>query len=69
MERCETRRMLNWEQACRILGCKKSHFYNLVNSGRLPATRNGAVKGVRVLEEDCRAYLQQQSEAMLWGDK
>ena len=39
MERTEKR--LNWRQACAILGCSRSHFYNLVNSGELPAERYG----------------------------
>ena len=53
----DSRKKLNWRQACAILSCSRSHFYNLVNSGRLPATRMGSVKGVRVFEEDCREYL------------
>ncbi len=54
MERTEKR--LNWRQACAILGCSRSHFYNLVNSGELPAERYGRVKGVRVLEADCLRF-------------
>ena len=48
----------NWQQACKLLGCSRSHFYNLVNSGELPADRFGRVRGVRVKEEDCKRYLQ-----------
>lgn len=51
---------LNWREACALLGCKKSHFYNLVNSGKIPAVRTGEVKGVRVLESDCVKYLRSQ---------
>lgn len=54
-------RKLNWREACALLGCKKSHFYNLINSGKLPAIRTGEIKGVRVLEEDCIRYLRAQS--------
>ena len=43
---------LNWREACEVLGCKKSHFYNLVNSGRMPAHRHGALRGVWVYEKD-----------------
>lgn len=50
-------RKLNWEQACKILGCKKSHFYNLVASGQIPGYRYGAVKGIWVFERDCQIYL------------
>lgn len=51
---------LNWREACALLGCKKSHFYNLVNSGKIPAVRTGEIKGVRVLESDCMKYLRSQ---------
>ncbi len=44
-----------------ILACSRSHFYNLVNSGKIPAIRTGEVKGVRVFESDCLAYLEAQS--------
>ncbi len=50
-------RKLNWQQACALLGCKKSHFYNLVNSGRIPAQRYGELRGVWVYAQDCEAYL------------
>ncbi len=48
---------LNWREACAILGCKKSHFYNLINSGRIPAQRHGSLRGVWVYEKDCLNYL------------
>lgn len=53
---------LNWQQACRILGCSKPHFYRLVNSGELPSERYGRVKGVTVKKSDCEQYLQQWQE-------
>lgn len=56
----DTQKKLNWREACALLGCKKSHFYNLVNSGKIPAVRTGEVKGVRVLESDCVKYLRSQ---------
>lgn len=55
------RRRLNWRQACMLLSCSRSHFYNLVNTGKLPAIRTGEVKGVRVFEEDCLEFLRQMS--------
>ena len=59
MEKVEEKgRKLNWRQACARLGCKKSHFYNLVNSGRLPAQRHGELRGIWVYEEDCDVYLE-----------
>lgn len=48
--------VLNWQQACRLLECSQSHFYNLVNSGALPAERSGRVRGVRVKRVDCERY-------------
>lgn len=47
---------LNWQQAIKILDCSRSHFYNLVNSGELPSSRSGKIRGVRVKREDCIAY-------------
>lgn len=49
---------LNWQQACKLLGCSQSHFYNLVNSGELPSLRSGKVRGVRVKRFDCVEYTQ-----------
>ena len=57
MDSSGDRKKLNWRQACAILSCSRSHFYNLINSGKLPAIRMGAVKGVRVFEDDCIEYL------------
>jgi len=48
---------LNWKQACKLLGCKKSFFYNLINTGDLPSERYGRVKGVTVRRADCERYL------------
>lgn len=44
-------RKLNWKQACVILGCGKTTFYELVNSGTLPAVRFGK-RGLWVWERD-----------------
>lgn len=54
----DSKKRLNWREACAILGCKKSHFYNLINSGRIPAQRYGCLRGVWVYEKDCQNYLQ-----------
>lgn len=60
---------LNWQQACKLLGCSRSHFYNLVNSGELSAERFGKVRGVRVKKEDCERYLRwQKREEMPSGE-
>lgn len=50
--------VLDWREACALLGCSQSHFYNLVNAGLLPAVRNGKMRGVRVRRKDCLRYLQ-----------
>jgi excisionase family DNA binding protein len=50
-------RLLNWRQVCKLLGCKRTHFYQLVNSGRLPAVRVGKLRGVRVEEDAVRRFL------------
>lgn len=49
--------VLNWQQACKLLGCSKSHFYNLINSGGIPSVRSGKIRGIRVKKNDCMAYL------------
>jgi excisionase family DNA binding protein len=48
---------LNWQQACKLLGCSKAHFYRLVNSGELASGRFGKLKGVIVYESECLRYL------------
>ncbi|MCL2791097.1 MAG: helix-turn-helix domain-containing protein [Desulfobulbus sp.] len=53
---------LNWQQACKVLGCSKSHLYNLINSGDLPAERKGRIKGVTVKRSDCERYLKEWRE-------
>lgn len=51
-------RTLNWKQACELIGCSQSHFYNLVNTGKIPSCRYGAVRGVRVTEAACVQYVE-----------
>lgn len=54
----ESDRKLNWKQACAVLGCKKSRFYELVKKGEITAYRVGDGKqGMWVLESDCRALI------------
>ena len=49
---------LNWRQACEILGCKRTRFYQLVNSGQLRAFRLGVGKrNLWVYKEDCEALI------------
>ena len=52
-------RRLNWQQACDILGCRRTRFYGLVRSGRLPAYRTqGSKRGMWVYESDCLALVE-----------
>ncbi|MDL2268861.1 helix-turn-helix domain-containing protein [Desulfosarcina sp. OttesenSCG-928-A07] len=50
MEKGKDRR-LNWQQACELMNCGRTKFYDLINSGDLPAYRAGK-KGVWVKEKD-----------------
>lgn len=52
---------LNWQQACARLGCGKSKFYDLVNSGVIPAYRVGR-RGIWVKEEDVAQLIRQVGE-------
>ena len=53
---------INWQQACKIMSCSKSHFYNLVNSGVLRSRRSGLVRGVTVRREDCEKWAKEWRE-------
>lgn len=53
---------INWQQGCRIMGCSKSHFYNLVNQGVLRSKRSGRVKGVTVNRADCEKWAEEWRE-------
>lgn len=57
MEQEHAEKRLNWQQACKVLGCSKTQFYRLVNSGQLTAFRMGR-RGLWVRETDCRNLLQ-----------
>lgn len=50
-------RKMNWKQACEMLNCSKSHFYNLVNAGKIEAFRSGKVRGLWVWEKSIENYL------------
>jgi len=45
-----------------LLGCSKTHFYRLVNTGELPSERYGKVKGVIVKKADCEDYMRKWKE-------
>lgn len=49
--------LLNWQQACKIIGCSRSYFYNLVNAGILKAVKFGERKGIRVSKKDCLKFI------------
>ena len=50
-------RLLNIDQVRRRLNCSKSHVYNLIQMGELPAVTLGTSKGKRVYESDVENYL------------
>ena len=67
MSRTSTPRLLNWQQVCKLLGCKKTHFYYLVNSGMLRAVRigqPGSMRGVRVDEAEVARFLRERKDAV-----
>lgn len=49
--------ILNWRQACEVLGCSKAHFYRLIDSGKIPAVQPRRINGVQVRLSDCLAFL------------
>jgi DNA binding domain, excisionase family len=51
-------RKLNWRQACVMLGCGKTKFYELIHMGRLPATKVGK-KGLRVSEAALKSIIEE----------
>ncbi len=55
-------RLLNIDQVRRRLNCSKSHVYNLISSGELPAVTLGESKGKRVYEADIDQYLNDRAE-------
>ncbi|WP_241159691.1 helix-turn-helix domain-containing protein [Desulfovibrio sp. ZJ200] len=54
-------KLLNWAQVCALLGCRRSYFYVLINSGQLPHVRVGSTRGIRVLESDVRVFIHARS--------
>lgn len=50
-------KLLNWTEVCTRLGCGRSQFYVLVNSGQLPHTRIGKSRGIRVSETDLAQFI------------
>ena len=51
--------MLRVKEVAARLGCSLSTAYQLIDSGRLLSHQVGMRKGIRVSEEDLRAYLEQ----------
>ena len=55
-------RLLNIDQVRRRLNCSKSHVYNLIQMGEMPAVTLGASKGKRVYESEVAFYLERKHE-------
>ncbi len=45
-------RRVTCPEACALLGCRKSHFSDLVKTGVLPAHRYGKLRAIWVHERD-----------------
>ncbi len=50
--------LLDYKEVCRILGIKKSKFYDWANSGELPTVQVGRYK--RVHPKDLQAWIDKQ---------
>jgi excisionase family DNA binding protein len=55
-------RLLNIDQVRRRLNCSKSHVYNLIQMGELPAVTLGESKGKRVYESEVETYLSRKND-------
>lgn len=62
-DKSRTDRLLNIDQVRRRLNCSKSHVYNLIQAGGLPAVTLGDSKGKRVYESEVDLYLERKQEA------
>ena len=60
-ERCKTDRRLNWRQACFVLHCGRTKFFDLIQKGALKWEGVG-VYGHYVWESDCVKLLQTAGE-------
>ena len=50
-------KLLRVSQVSEKLSCHASHVYALIGAGKLPATRTGEKKGIRVSEEDLNKFI------------
>lgn len=55
-------KLLNWQQCCAILGCGKTFFYALIQSGELASVRLGSRQGVRVKTSDLQNFIRRRKE-------
>lgn len=51
-------KLLTVDQVSRRLNCSKSHVYNLVNCGALPALKTGERKGLRIRESEFNIFVE-----------
>ncbi len=51
-------RLLNVQQVRSRLECSRSHVYNLINQGEIPAIRIGVRQGIRVRESEVDRFLE-----------
>jgi excisionase family DNA binding protein len=64
-----TDRLLNIDQVRRRLNCSKSHVYNLIQAGDLPAVTLGASKGKRVYESEVDEYISKKTNLDVTSQK
>ncbi len=56
----DLRDRLNWQQACTVLGCKKTTFFKLVDEGQIKAYGVGT-RFKWYSHEECLAYIRKKS--------
>lgn len=57
-------KLLNWQQCCAILGCGKTFFYALIQSGELASVRLGARQGIRVRASDLQKFIRRHKDGL-----
>jgi len=62
-----TTRLLNFEDASKILGCSRPHVYDLVAAGELTPVNISAVRGgskTRIDADDLEAFIERRKRAI-----
>ena len=59
MQELKKIKLLTVDQVHRILGCSKSHVYNLIDQQILPAVKIGVRMGIRIRKSDVINFINQ----------